>query len=167
VYFPLHPDTPPEGRSLADMFGERALAASMVRLKKLMDEEGLPFAEERSMTFNSRLAQELAKWGEGFDRSEQLNTALYQAYFVDGRNLHQQEVLLGIVDEVGLPVAEAREVLEGRSMSQAVDDDWQHALSIGVRSVPTFAVGLTGVVGAQPYEVLANLVEHSGARKRS
>ena len=42
------------------MFGQQALVASMQRLKRLMDEEGLPFDEGRAMTFNSRLAQELA-----------------------------------------------------------------------------------------------------------
>ncbi len=166
-YFPLHPETPPEGRPLADLFGQRAVVASMFRLKKLMDEEGLPFDEGRFMTFNSRLAQELARWGEGFEQSEELNTALYQAYFVDGRNLHEQDVLLGVVERVGLPLDEAKEVLESRTMRQAIDDDWQHALSIGVRSVPTFAVGLSGVVGAQPYETLVRLVEHNGAQKRS
>jgi len=118
------------------------------------------------MTFNSRLAQELAKWGEEKEESEQLNIALYQAYFVDGRNVGDIEVLLSVVDQLGLPVEEARYILEERMMRQAVDADWQHALSIGVTSVPTFAVGLTGVVGAQPYETLAQLVEYAGATKK-
>ena len=134
------------------------------RLKALMDQEGLPYGSERYMTYNSRLAQELAKWGESSE-SEALNTALYQAYFVDGLNIGDVDVLLEIVENVGLPVAEAREVLEGRLMQTAVDEDWQHARSIGVNSVPTFAVGLTGVVGAQPYEQLARLMDHVGAAK--
>ena len=138
----------------------------MRRLKGLMETEGLPFGEGRLMTFNSRLAQELAKWGEGKEESEQLNMALYQAYFVDGQNLGDGEVLMGVVEQLGLPVEEARYVLEERTKRLAVDADWQHAMSIGVTSVPTFAVGLTGVVGAQPYETLAQLVEQTGASKR-
>ena len=133
------------------------------RLKTLLDQEGLPFDGSRYMTYNSRLAQELAKWGESKAESDELNMALYQAYFVDGLNIGSIDVLLGVVEKVGLPVEEAREVLEGRLMQTAVDDDWQHARSIGVSSVPTFAVGLTGVVGAQPYEQLAHLLEHVGA----
>jgi predicted DsbA family dithiol-disulfide isomerase len=139
----------------------------MHRLKSLMDIEGLPFDDGRYMTFNSRLAQEIAKWGEGKPESEQLNMALYQAYFVDGRNIGDAEVLVDVVEQVGLPVGEAREVLAQRSMRSAIDADWQYARSIGVTGVPTFAVGLTGVVGAQPYEHLAQLLEHVGASRRS
>ncbi len=131
-----------------------------------MDAEGLPFDEGRSMTFNSRLAQELAKWGEEKPESEQLNTALYQAYFVDNGNIGDVEVLMRVVEQVGLPLDEARDVVEQRRMQSAVDDDWQYAHNIGVTGVPTFAVGMTGVVGAQPYEQLAHLLEHVGATKR-
>jgi predicted DsbA family dithiol-disulfide isomerase len=48
-------------------------------------------------------------------------------------------------------------------MQTAVDADWQYARSVGVTSVPTFAVGMTGVIGAQPYEQLARLLEYAGA----
>lgn len=142
----------------------------MRRLKMLMDAEGLPFDESRHMTFNSRLAQELAKWGEGKPeserlKSERLNMALYQEYFVEGRNIGDVEVLLHVTEKVGLPVDEAREMLKQRLMRSAVDADWQYARSIGVTAVPTFAVGLTGVVGAQPYEQLAHFLEHVGASK--
>jgi predicted DsbA family dithiol-disulfide isomerase len=138
----------------------------MRRLKMLMDAEGLPFDEGRDMTFNSRLAQELAKWGEGKSESEQFNMALYQAYFMDKQNIGDLEVLMRVVEQVGLPLDEARDVLNQRLMRSAVDADWQYARSIGVTGVPTFAVGLTGVVGAQPYEQLAHLLEHAGAIKR-
>jgi len=137
------------------------------RLKTLMDQEGLPFDGGRHMTFNSRLAQELAKWGESKPQSDQLNMALYQAYFVEGQNIGDKDVLLRVVEQVGLPVEEAREVLEQRSMKTAVDADWRRAMSIGVTSVPTFAVGLQGVAGAQPYGQLALLLEHTGAVKRT
>jgi predicted DsbA family dithiol-disulfide isomerase len=168
VYFPLHPDTPDEGQSLQDLFGPGANISGMIgRLKMLMDEEGLPFDGGRHMTFNSRLAQELAKWGESKPQSDQLNMALYQAYFVDGQNIGDKEVLLRVVEQVGLPLEEAREVLEQRLKETAVDADWRRALGIGVSSVPTFAVGLKGVAGAQPYEQLTLLLEHSGASKRA
>jgi predicted DsbA family dithiol-disulfide isomerase len=138
----------------------------MRRLKMLMDAEGLPFDEGRNMTFNSRLAQELAKWAEGKPESESLNMSLYQAYFVDGQNIGDVEVLMDVVGQVGLQAEEAQDILKQRVMRSAVDADWQHARSIGVSSVPTFAVGMTGVVGAQPYEQLAQFIESVGAAKR-
>jgi predicted DsbA family dithiol-disulfide isomerase len=149
------------------MFGPNAnFAAMAARLQQFMDAEGLPYDPSRDMTYNSRLAQELAKWGERFPQSETLNLALYQAYFVDGLNIGDIAALLSIVEKVELPLDEARQVLEKRTMKTAVDQDWRHARSIGVTSVPTFAVNMTGVVGAQPYEQLARLVEYAGAAPR-
>jgi predicted DsbA family dithiol-disulfide isomerase len=127
-----------------------------------MDAEGLPFNNGRFMTYNSRLAQELAKWGN----SETLNTALYQAYFVNMQNIGDMNVLLDVVKKVGLPLDEAQEVLTQRTMQNAIDADWNHARSVGVTSIPTFAVGTIGVVGAQPYEQLVALMAHAGANKR-
>ena len=67
VHFPLHPETPPEGVSLDALFGGRAddqtRKARQARMKGLMDAEGLPYGE-RTHSYNSRLAQELAKWAE-------------------------------------------------------------------------------------------------------
>ena len=79
---------------------------------------------------------------------------------------YDDAIRLRQTSDLGLPVEEARFVLEERTKRLAVDADWQHAMSIGVTSVPTFAVGLTGVVGAQPYETLAQLMEQTGASKR-
>ena len=90
TYFPLHPETPREGMTLKDLFVGRNfdLEAAHARLKSLMDAEGLAF-NQRTHTYNSRLAQELAK---GFDQ-ENLRDALYTAYFVDARNIGDVEVL--------------------------------------------------------------------------
>ncbi len=46
VHFPLHPDTPAEGRSMADLFAGRDYdpEAAYNRMKGLMDEEGLPYS---------------------------------------------------------------------------------------------------------------------------
>jgi predicted DsbA family dithiol-disulfide isomerase len=67
---------------------------------------------------------------------------------------------------VGLPADEARQVLEERRFSDAVDADWQKSHRYGVTGVPTFVADKNGVVGAQPYEVLQQLVEKAGAPRR-
>ena len=57
VHFPLHPETPSEGRALAALFGGRDAdrQARHAQMKARMEAEGLPYGE-RSMTYNSRLA---------------------------------------------------------------------------------------------------------------
>lgn len=64
-HFPLHPDTPEAGLTLEELFAGRNIdiAAAKAKMTKLMADEGLPYGE-RTMTYNSRLAKELAKWPE-------------------------------------------------------------------------------------------------------
>lgn len=165
--FPLHPETPPEGMSLEQLFAGRAfdLEAAQARLTALMAEQGLPYGE-RTRTYNSRLAQELAKWGELQPGGEAIHDALFRAYFVDGVNLARIDKLAEIAGAVGLTEVEAREVLESRSFAASVDGDWDRAAESRVTGVPTFVINGKGVVGAQPYDVLEDLVSRAGAERR-
>jgi predicted DsbA family dithiol-disulfide isomerase len=134
------------------------------RMKGLMDAEGLAYVRGERV-YNSRLAQELAKLAEQQGR-ETIHDALFRAYFVDGINLADVGALVAVAEGVGLPGAEARRALELRSFRAAVDADWARARALGVTGVPTFVAAGRGVVGAQPYEVLEDLVQRAGARQR-
>ena len=163
VHFPLHPETPAQGKSLEELFAGRGydVPKMQAQMRARMQAEGLPYGD-RKMTYNSRLAQELGKWAaslpEGQPGREAIHDALFRAYFVEGRNIGDPEVLAQIAESVGLPGEQAREVLEKRSYRAAVDADWQKSRDYGVTGVPTFVSGGRGVVGAQPYEVLEQLV---------
>ena len=168
VYFPLHPDTPAEGLPLKDLFAGRGfdLEAMHTRMKGLMDAEGLPYSR-RTHTYNSRLAQELAKWADSQPGCESIHDALYRAYFVDGRNIGDPEVLIDIAQSVGLPIAAAREVLANRTFKDAVDADWEESRKRGITGVPSFIAGKYKVVGAQPYSVLADLLRADDSGPKS
>jgi predicted DsbA family dithiol-disulfide isomerase len=157
--FPLHPETPEEGQSLQSLFGadSERMEGMLAHLRRTADELGLPFAA-RTMTYNSRLAQELGQWAAGHGREGQFHNAAFHAYFAEGSNVAKKEVLLDICRASGLPVDEAAEVLASRSFAAAVDADWQLARRLGVTAVPTFIVGDQRLVGAQPYEALEWLV---------
>jgi len=159
VHFPLHPDTPQEGKSLEELFRGRGydMAKMQAQMRARMAAEGLPYGE-RKMTYNSRLAQELAKWADSQPGGDAIHDALFRAYFVDGRNIGDPAVLIDIAKHVGLDEAQAREVLEKRTHEAAVDEDWEKSRRYGVTGVPTFVVGNRGVVGAQPYETLEELI---------
>jgi predicted DsbA family dithiol-disulfide isomerase len=165
--FPLHPETPPEGRTLEELFAGRGfdLEASQARLADLMKMEGLPYGK-RTHTYNSRLAQELAKWAETKPGGSRIHDALFRAYFVDGVNLADVDRLVGIAAGLGLSEDEARDAVESRRYRDAVDRDWQRSAELGVTGVPTFVMNDRGVVGAQPYSVLERLVLEGGVRRR-
>ena len=162
VYFPLHPETPAQGQSLADLFkGRRAedIAAFQARMKSMMDAEGLAYGE-RTMTWNSRLAQELGAWSDTLPGGDKLHSLLYRAYFADNANIGDPDVLVDIAGRAGLDVLEARDVLENRRFSDRVDADWRRAAEIGITGVPSFVSNSLCVVGCQPYEVLMRFVNH-------
>lgn len=165
--FPLHPEIPKEGCTLEELFAGRAvdLAKMMGRLKQVADELGLPIVA-RNKTYNTRLAQELAKWAESQGRGEEFNEAVFRAYFVDGKNIGNEDELVGLAKLLGLAEKEARSVLELRTFEQAVAADWQRAYETGITAVPTFVINGKAVVGAQPYEILEKFLNLNNAKKR-
>jgi predicted DsbA family dithiol-disulfide isomerase len=162
VHFPLHPETPAEGKSLQELFAGRGydIVKMQAQMRARMTAEGLPYGD-RKMTYNSRLAQELGKWADTQPGGEKLHDAIFRAYFVDGKNIGDANVLVQLAESVGLPADKAREVLEKRLYKSAVDADWQKSREYGVTGVPTFVIGRRGVVGAQPYEALEQLVKEA------
>jgi predicted DsbA family dithiol-disulfide isomerase len=166
VHFPLHPETPAEGQSLEELFRGRNVdrKAMHAQMKARMDAEGLPYGE-RTMTYNSRLSQELGKWADTQPGGEAFHDAMFRAYFVEARDISRPEVLLEIAERVGLPRAAAAEVLEKRTFRAAVDADWKLSREYGITGVPTFVAGHRGVVGAQPYEVIERLVKQAKAEE--
>lgn len=152
---------------MAEFYATRGIdpEASYQRMKRLMDAEGLPYGR-RTHTYNSRLAQELGKWADTQPGGAPIHDLLYKAYFVEAKNLADVDLLVDIAASVGLPADEARAVLAEHRFKEAVDADWAKSHRYGVTGVPTFVAGRYGIVGAQPYEALEQLVQKAGAVAR-
>jgi predicted DsbA family dithiol-disulfide isomerase len=160
TFFPLHPETPPEGLLLKDLFAGRGfdIDAAQAHLRTLLEAEGLQF-NQRTHTYNSRLAQELAKAFDG------VRDSLYRAYFEFGKNIGDIDILAGIAQSNGIPADEARRVLRERTFKEAVDADWEKARRYGITGVPSFVAGGHKLVGAQPYGVLEKFAIRAGASR--
>jgi predicted DsbA family dithiol-disulfide isomerase len=165
--FPLHPETPVQGLTLEELFAGRPVDIKRIvlRLRQVADGLGLPMGE-RKKTYNSRLAQELAKWAESKGKGDPFHTAVFRAYFVDGKNISKVDELVTLAKSIGLPEEEAQSVLESRTFKGAVDSDWSRSRALGVTAVPTFIIDHQSVVGFQPYEVLEQFLKTCGAKKR-
>jgi predicted DsbA family dithiol-disulfide isomerase len=168
VHFPLHPETPAQGQTLAQLFAGRPfdIAAAQAHMSTLMAAEGLAYGD-RTMTYNSLLAQELATWAAGQGPTgAPIHDAIFRAYFVDNVNIGDVENLVAIAEQIGLPQVECREALQTRRFRAAVHENWERSRQKGVTGVPTFAMGGKEVVGAQP-ELLEQLVIQAGASPRT
>jgi predicted DsbA family dithiol-disulfide isomerase len=159
VAFPLHPETPPQGQSLEQLFAGsgKDIPAMMERLRAAANAEGLPL-NQRTMTYNSRRAQELAKWAEEQGAGPAFHAAAFRAYFAEGKNLYQIEVLAELAAKAGLDPEAAQKAVESGAYAPLVDADWELARGLGVTAVPTFVARGRGLVGAQPYPELKRLV---------
>ena len=137
----------------------------LANIQRVARELGLPFGD-REMTFNSRLAQELGKWAEQMGKGEAFHSAVFRAYFADGRNIGDIDTLADIALSVGLSGDGARGVLNGGDFQAAVDADWARAYASRITAVPTFCMDGQSLVGAQPYNVLANFMLQNKVSRR-
>ena len=151
----MHPDTPNKGLTLEALFAGQAV--DLVQWRRHWEttarQHGLPFGH-RTHTYNSRLAQELGKWAEKMGKGPAFHAVAFRAYFAHGLNLAEEDVLIRLATNVGLPDEEARTILKQRSLRADVDQDWQQAMRLGITAVPTFCLNGQRVTGYQPYERL-------------
>jgi len=135
----------------------------MANLRENAERLGLALGD-RKMTYNSRLAQEVGLWAETKGRGHQFHMEAFKAYFVEGRNIAQKDVLLSMIESSGLDPMEGKMVIETREFSDAVDSDWELSRAKGVTAVPSFFLGHDRLVGAQSYEILEKLIVKYGAK---
>tara|TARA_B100000959_G_C14870153_1_gene577992 strand:+ start:697 stop:1155 length:459 start_codon:yes stop_codon:yes gene_type:complete len=144
------------------MFRHRAdvdISAMRENMRSRMEEAGLPYGN-RGMIYNSRLAQELGVWADTQQSTDDIHDLLFRAYFVENQNISDVEVLLKLAGKAGLDQVEARKVLQERTFSPRLDEDWARSRQAGIMSVPTFSSRELYVVGCQPYELLERFVNH-------
>jgi predicted DsbA family dithiol-disulfide isomerase len=168
VFFPLRPDAPEDGITLEEIYAGRGIDIHQVRqrMNQVARELGLPLSE-RKMTYNSRRAQELAKWAESKGVGEEFHRAVFRAYYVETKNIGKVDELRRLAASVGLSQEEAKGVLEERPYREAVDADWTRCYDLGITAVPTFVIDREWVVGFQPYEALEQLLKTKNIRKQT
>jgi predicted DsbA family dithiol-disulfide isomerase len=153
--------------ALSDLFAGRLvdIGAVQARLRKTAEDLGLPFGESERL-YNTRLSQELGLWAESRGLGTAFHVDVFKAYFVDGKDISQIPVLVGIAESAGLPGDEAEKVLVTGAFKAAVDADWAISRALDITAVPTCVLNGDRLVGAQSYEAFEGLIVSAGAKKR-
>ena len=164
----IHPDTPASGQSVAMLnYSPEYWNSLMSNLHRLATEEGITLSEH-TMTTNSRKALLLAEASKalGGEKFYPLHERLFEAYFVDGLNIGDEQVLIEIANQCQIPqhiIEQARSdpFTHGPedSVPKALLPYLQYAGAIQASSVPTFVFGtemLTGVVDKDTLMKAAN-----------
>jgi predicted DsbA family dithiol-disulfide isomerase len=82
------------------------------------------------------------------------------AYFTDGKNISDIDVLADCADSVGVDRTEARLFLSGNEFVDEVRAEITEAAEYGVTAVPTFIInGQWSVPGAQDVEMFERIIE--------
>ena len=111
-------------------------------------------------TPNTIDAHRLIHWAGLEGRQTAVVSRLFKAYFEDGADIGDREVLLGIADGVGMDRAMTERLFESDADLEDIRARDAHARGRGVSGVPTFVVANTHVVpGAQPPELWARVIE--------
>lgn len=129
-------------------------------------EVGLEYNFDEMKTANTLKAHRLVKWAYSRGKGVELTEQLFQAYFIEGKAIGKHDVLLKLVEEVGLIREEAEKVLNSDQFSEEVEKDIKQAQSYGVRGVPFFVFeNKYGISGAQPQELFEQTVKKVAEEK--
>ena len=170
--FELNPQMVPEGQDIGEHLFEK-YGASPEQRKVTRDaiaargaELGFIFGEgKRSRVYNTFDAHRLLHWAEDKGLQSQLKHALFTAYFTDGRDPSDHEVLVQLAQAVGLDAQEARLVLTSGRYADEVRVREQLYLQNGINSVPAVIINDRHLIlGGQPVEVFEQALRQIAAQ---
>lgn len=164
--FELNPDLAPEGEDRAEYLKRRfgdvnRFAAAQGTLKDVGAEFGLTFdfAAIRRMP-NTRRSHMLIAFAAGSGRQTDVKLRVLTAYFSEGRDIGDPDVLLQIAAEAGLDVAAARAALGDVGLHDRIEALEQQARRWNISGVPTFIFGRRfAFSGAQPLSVFLQAID--------
>lgn len=167
--FELNPDMGPEGQDIEEHLahkygaGPAALAGTRQAIRERGAELGFSFSmAASSRIYNTRDAHRLLHWADedfGAAVQRRLKVALLTAYFTDGRNVSDPAVLLELATAVGLPEAEARELLSGDRYAAEVSEAEADVHAQGIHAVPAIIINQRHLIqGGQSVEVFEKLL---------
>ena len=159
--YQLDPTIPAGGLDRAEYmekkFGESGRLQSVHdNLTRLGAEVGLPFAFDKiTRSPNTLDAHRLIRWAASAGVQSRVVDRLFEAYFVEGRDIGDRVVLTEIAGECGLDADLVERLLAEGADSEVVRQEVEQAQAMGVSGVPFFIfAGRLGVPGAQEPSVL-------------
>jgi predicted DsbA family dithiol-disulfide isomerase len=122
--------------------------------------EGLEYNFDKAIIANSFDAHRLSHLAKKYGKGNELEELIFKAYFTEGKDVSEGEILVELGKNVGLDETEIRNMLASNQYKDAVQNDIIEAQQIGVRGVPFFVLDRKyAISGAQPKEVFTETLE--------
>ncbi|HCN85121.1 MAG TPA: disulfide bond formation protein DsbA [Sphingobacteriaceae bacterium] len=123
-------------------------------------EAGLEYNFDKAIVANSFNAHRLSHLATKYNLQDAAEERLFAAYFTEGKNIDNNETLIQLGNEIGLPETEIRKMLDSDLYANEVQQDIYLAQKIGVRGVPFFVLdNKYAVSGAQTIETFIGALE--------
>lgn len=173
--FELNPQLGADGQDLMEHITEKygSTQEQVLRNRETIAARGAQLGftfdmAKRGRIYNTFNAHRLLHWAEleGGGRQAALKEALFGAYFTDGRNPSDPEVLVELAARVGLDPDRARSILASNDYADEVHAREQLYLRSGIHAVPAVILNDKYLVqGGQPTEAFEQALAQVAAAK--
>ncbi len=191
--FELHPETPPGGMDLAQVFGPARARQMREYMRQFAASFGITDMGQPTHMPNTRRALAAAEYARDQGLLTEFRHRAMDAYWREARDLEDPAAIASVASAAGLDGAAAAAAMDASPYLARVDAMRAEATRAGVTGIPTFffgsvppddvtaplsrdnARGASGrsplpipdvVVGCQPYPLLAAAAERAGAQRR-
>jgi predicted DsbA family dithiol-disulfide isomerase len=169
--FELNPDMGPEGEDVVEHIARKygSTAEQAARNRETIRTRGAALGfvfdmSKRARIYNTFDAHRLLHWAESTGKQKELKQALFAAYFTEGRNVSDAQVLEELAAKVGLDRERARNILASTEYATEVRAREQLYLSNGIHAVPAVILNNRYLVqGGQPIEVFERVLRQAAA----
>ena len=126
--------------------------------------ERIPFAFEKvTRTPNTFAAHRLVWYAAQQRKQDQVVEALFHAYFIEGQNIGESNIIAHAAVEVGLDRTETEEFLASNKGAVEVKTEEAVGRRLGISGVPYFVFnGRIAISGAQPPEIFVSALQQAG-----
>ena len=170
--FELNPQMGPGGQDIGEHLHEKygATPEQSQKNREAIAERGAQLGftfnlDKRSRIYNTFDAHRLLHWAEEQGLQRALKHALLKAYFTDGQDPSNHEVLVRVAADVGLDADQARALLASDRYAAEVREREQFYLQHGIHSVPAIIINDRHLIqGGQPVEVFEQALRQIAAQ---
>ena len=151
----------------ARKFGSRERAQEIIdHVTEVAAESGLEFRLDRALRANTLLAHRLLWLAQTKGRQIAMNERLLKAYFMDGLDIGDPDVLADCAADVGLDRDEVRAFFDSDAGLSEVRAEIEAAADMEITAVPTFVFDRKWMVpGAQDPDTFATVLRRVVAKR--
>lgn len=150
MVYELHPETPEEG---VDLQPRPEVDEMFDSLRARGKEYGIYFGNVRILA-NSRKSLLVGEYAKELGKSEDYSQAIFKAYFEEGLDIGDKQVIINVAEKVGINENEVNEAINSPKYNEQLSENIMEGRRHNVKSVPTFIINdRHKIVGAQSEQV--------------